>query len=144
MAHLPYEVQSAVLNHIFSILWMWTGLTGKSHYYTHENFKDRESSNMSEIRQIQIMREWVLGVRHVVVLPEKEMPCTIDNTGFRFSPVIHKTCLFTAFTMSGACLLAAEYSTGTNCGDIMFQVLQIWSHCGTSYQHWRTYCSQTQ
>jgi hypothetical protein len=61
------------------------------------------------------------------------------NTGFRFSPVIHKSCLFTAFTISGACLLAAEYSAGTHCGDIVFQVLQIWSHCGTSYQHWRTY-----
>jgi hypothetical protein len=72
---------------------------------------------MSEILQIQIMRECVLGVRHVVVVPDKEVTCTIDNTGFRFGPVIHKTCLFTAFTISGACVLAAEYSAGTHCGD---------------------------
>ena len=57
----------------------------------------------------------------MVVVPGKEVPCTVDNTGFRFSPVIHKTCLFIAFTMSGACLLAAEYSAGTHCGDIVFQ-----------------------
>jgi hypothetical protein len=49
---------------------------------------------------------------HVIVVPQKEVSCTEQNTGFRFSPVIHKTFLFTAFTMSGACLLAAEYSAG--------------------------------
>jgi len=49
---------------ILQILSMWTGLTGQIHYYTHDNFKGTQSSNMSEIRQIQIMREWLLGVRH--------------------------------------------------------------------------------
>jgi len=60
-------------------------------------------------------------VRNVVVVPEKEVTCTVENTGFRFNPVIHKTCLFTAFTMSGVCLLAAGCSAGTHCDDMVFQ-----------------------